>query len=312
MTRLTPGFDTSNWLRNALGEEEHSPLAADPFEVNQALNGIRRDVSRETDPIRRKQLIDEYKAQTSGNSSFVHLVGENQARAFEELLGGPGTALLYPEGSTLERPSAIREEILDILSGVRSESYSSHTAKVLAEKVPSNEKTRVLDQLDEACAFFDVAMARLPKTTGNREYRGTYNPSTAERMRSILELTAGRLRQAEAAKAIDELFTVKNSRFTHATLADTGVSRQDFKTLETTVKRALRADPAHAAGDISALWAAAVKTAGTQINLHDSSKGFARIAYNDPPGDFAKDVEALEVLLSRHGSFRAHDQRPAP
>ena len=293
-------FQPKEWLREALGEE-HSPLKVSDFESREALNEIRRDVSGETNPRKRAELVRAYRAETIDDSDFVRLVGKRQSKVFRELFGQPDSILLYEGGGALDRPSPIREDLLNFLAGIDH----VYRARDLAEKVPDADVDVALAQIGQALAQLDKAMQRLPKTPSHKD--------TASRFRSMMEQASARLRQPVVAEAADKLATMKFRPFTHATLADTGVSQKDFKALRKAAEAAIKRGSAKAVDDITMLWQATKAGMGYNVRNFDYEKGFRQLKYSgDPAGpSFQKDVKQFEAYLDQLSSFRPGDQRPA-
>lgn len=309
---MTTVFQPNVWLREALGEAEHSPLKVDAFELAQGLREIRQDVSQQKTTEAREARVAELRAATVDDAEFVRLVGAKQAKELGKLLGSPGQALVYGAGGALEKPSSIRAELVDILAGEYSDRFPVFRARELANSVSLGELHTAVAQVEEALSQLDQAFGRLPPRTPLRLVNGTYYEGDARDARTTLELTVARLRQPTVARQIDDFFAMPALRpFTSATLADIGVDRQAFRALASAIKDAVRSAAPGTSEDVRRLWAEAKAQVGYDICWSDRAVGFARIGYKNGRGlTFAEDVEKLERYLARHVSFKAGSGRP--
>ena len=210
------------------------------------------------------------------------------AKAWQPAAGGAPrgstAALRLAAKDALTRASPIRQGLIDVLKGETDDMHSTYAAAELAGKVGSRDKKIALEQVSAALA----RLASAPPA-----------PAASHR-RSVLSLMAARIRQPDAAKAIDTFAELKSRPFTYATLADTGVSQREFDALLGVVRGAVSSGNSSASEDIGGLWSAMSWIVGQSINFHDPKSGFARIKYSgDPLGpSFQQDVAALHALLA--------------
>jgi hypothetical protein len=182
----------------------------------------------------------------------------------------------------------------------------------LAAKVPPGEKALVLKQLEQTLAELKPALQRLPPVTEYRNAEGTNSKELLPFSKAILELTAARLRQPELASLMDDFGTIKNRRFTYATLADTGVSQREFLALESAAAESMDKNPVGTANDLLKLWRDLKDAMGRPVKPFDPDKGFAAIEYSgDPAGpSFAADVARFEKTLQDKASFKILGGQP--
>jgi hypothetical protein len=319
--RVSPSFDVSSFLQKAVGKGmnprqqmanvgDTSKRSVDEFEFRQAAREIRLEISKETNPSRRAALIEGFKATVSADA-FAKDAGPYAAK-FKELFAEPENALLHTPGKELDQKSALRDDLLNILAGKPGDLYAGATAKDWAAKVTPDEKNLVLKQLEQTLAELKPALQRLPKATAFREAEGTDSKQLFPFSKAILELTAARLRQPDIASLMDDFGTVKNRRFTHATLADTGVSQRDFLALESAAVEAMSKNPVGTGNDLLTLWKDLKESMGREVKPFDANKGFAAIEYSgDPAGpSFSADVARFEKTLQEKSSFKILGGQP--
>lgn len=301
MTTIRPKFDVKQWLRESVGENQHSPLKVDPFELKQAERSIRQELSAETNPQRRAGLLEAFRASVA-SSDFARLAGPKVSGSFNKLLSGEAAPLLYQGGKSLDSESSIRAALLDILagSGDSIDQYPLDYSRDLAASVKPSETKLALEQVEQTLGELAGAMKRLAPETANREVDGTSSKSgNADRL-AILQLTAARLREPAAAKAMDAVATLRERPFTYATFADVGVSRSTFETLRAAADAAVGSKRRTAGSDINVLWQATRSRMGGSVDSHSPDKGFARIQFagDDDAKAFTKAVGDLEKKLT--------------
>ncbi len=288
-------FSSAKWLswalsKNSQGSKEEGIPNVDDFELKAALRDIRHEASLITDPKQRDAYVKKIRTETLGDPNFTRMAGQEARAAFSQLLGQTDGPLLYRSGGALERPSAIREDLLSMLVGIKSDHLHYYVAKELAAKVPSNERTLAIAQLREAREQLDETLVELPPSTGNREGYGTYRSKMEERFRNIIDQTIARLQCSTFAAQLD---VFADPVLRHPTGFNPAVSQRAFQEILESAKKA------SAVPETRTLWIDVKNTMGNRLDWGEPQKAFQKIVYSgDPVGpSFLEDVATVDKIF---------------